>query len=130
MQKEPKMRFLAIILSFVSWIDLILHIIIELCFPPFGNTTKSLRIIQKSQKSIFEWSKVSKMMFLAIILSLVCWIDLILHMMIELYVFHHLATLPGHEGSFNSLKKDFSFCRSTIVNTCLFFDFYFFQIDF
>ena len=71
-----------------------------ICFPPFGNTTRSWRIIQKSQKSIFEWSEVPKMRFLAIILSLVCWIDLILHMMIELYIFHYLATLPGHEGSF------------------------------
>ena len=47
------------------------------------------------------------MRFLAIILRLVSWIDLILHMMIELYVFHHSAILPGHEESFKSLKRAF-----------------------
>ena len=78
-----------------------------ICFPTFGNTTRSWSIIQKSPKSIFEWCEVPKMRLLAIILSLVCWIDLILHMMIEFYVFHHSATLPGHEGSFKSLKKAF-----------------------
>ena len=83
----------------LDWLD-IAYDDRAICFPPFGNTTRSWRIIQKSQKSIFEWSEVPKMRFLAIILSLVCWIDLILHMMIELYIFHHLATLPGHEGSF------------------------------
>ena len=95
------MRFLAIILSLVSCIDLILHMMIELyVFHHSATLPGQWRIIQKSQKSIFEWSEVPKMRFLAIILSLVCWIDLILHMMIELYSFHHLATLPGHEGSF------------------------------
>ena len=47
------------------------------------------------------------MRFLAIILSLVSWIDWILHMMIEQYIFHHSAILPGHEESFKSLKKAF-----------------------
>ena len=81
------MRFLAIIMSLVSWIDLILHMMIELCFPPFDNTTRSWRIFQKAQKKIIEWSKMSKMRFLAIFLSLVCWIDLILHFVIVLNVF-------------------------------------------
>ena len=57
------------------------------CFPTFGNVTRSWRIIQRSQISIFEWSKRPKMRFLAIFLSLVCWIDLILHIVIELNVF-------------------------------------------
>ena len=30
------------------------------CFPTFGNSTRSWRIIQKSQKCLFEWSKVPK----------------------------------------------------------------------
>ena len=75
------------------------------CVSTFGNTTRSWGVIQKSPESIFECCEVPKMRLLAIILSLVCWIDLILHMMIEFYVFHHSATLPGHEGSFKSLKK-------------------------
>ena len=33
------------------------------CVPSFGNTTRSWRIIQKAQKSIFEWSKGPKMRF-------------------------------------------------------------------
>ena len=43
--------------------------------------------------------------FLAIFLSLVCWIDLILHILIELNVFQQSATLPGHGGSFKSHKN-------------------------
>ena len=35
------------------------------------------------------------------------WIDLILHIMIEINVFLHLAFLLGHEGSFKSIKKAF-----------------------
>ena len=93
-------------LGLLDWLDIAYYDKTR-CVSTFGNTTRSWRIIQKSLKCIFEWSKVPKIRFLAIILSLVCWIDLILHMMIELYVFHHLATLPGHEGSFNSLKKAF-----------------------
>ena len=40
------------------------------------------------KKYIFEWSKVPKKRFLAIIRSLVCWIDLILHFVIVLNVFN------------------------------------------
>ena len=32
----------------------------NICFPTFGNTTRSWRIIQKSPGSIFEWSKLPK----------------------------------------------------------------------
>ena len=45
--------------------------------------------------------------FLAIFLSLVCWIDLILHILIELNVFHQSATLPGHGGSLKSQRNVF-----------------------
>ena len=31
-----------------------------------------------------------------------CWIDLMLHILIELNVFQQSATLPGHGGSFKS----------------------------
>ena len=58
-----------------------------ICFPTFDNTTRSWWAIQKPSKCIFEWSKVSKKRFLAIITSLVCWIDLILHFVIVLNVF-------------------------------------------
>ena len=77
------------------------------CFPTFGNVTRSWRIIQRSQISIFEWSKRPKMRFLAIFLSWVCWIDLILHIVIVLNVFQLSATLPGHVGSFKDHKNAF-----------------------
>ena len=67
------------------------------CVPTFGNVTRSWRIIQRSQKCIFEWSKSPKKRFLAIFLSLVCWIDLLLHIVIVLNVFQHKATLSGHD---------------------------------
>ena len=61
----------------------------------------------KIKKCIFEWSKEPKYRFLAIFRSLVWCIDLILHIVIELNVFQHLATLPGHEGSFKDHKDAF-----------------------
>ena len=61
----------------------------------------------KTQKCIFEWSKEPKKWFLAIFLSLVCWIDLILHILIVLNVFQLSATLPLHEGSFKDDKNAF-----------------------
>ena len=54
------------------------------CFPAFDNITRSWRIIQMSQKCIFEWSKEPKMRFLAIFLSFVHRIDLKLHIFILL----------------------------------------------
>ena len=63
-----------------------------ICISPFSNTTRWWRIIQQSQKSIFEWSKVPKMRFLAIILSLVSWIDLILHIV-------KVLNAPAHFGN-------------------------------
>ena len=47
------------------------------------------------------------MRFLAIFLSLVCWIDLILHIVIVLNVFQLSARSPGHEGSFEKYKNAF-----------------------
>ena len=52
-----------------------------ICFLTFADTTRSWRIIQKSQRSIFVCSQVLKMRFLAIVLSFVSWIDLVLHIM-------------------------------------------------
>ena len=77
------------------------------CFPTFGNVTRSWRIIQKSQKCIFEWSKVPKKRFLDIFRSFVCWIDLIMHIVKELNVIQRLATLSGHDGSFKNNKNAF-----------------------
>ena len=77
------------------------------CFPAFDNITRSWRIIQMSQKCIFEWSKEPKKRFLAIFLSLVCWNDLILHIMIVLNVFQHSTRLPDHEGSFKCHRNSF-----------------------
>ena len=81
------------------------------CFTVFGNVTRSLRTIQISQKSIFEWSKVPKKRYLAIFLSLVYWIDLILHIVIELNVFQLSGMLPGHGGSFKDHKMHFWMIR-------------------
>ena len=77
------------------------------CFPAFDNITRSWRIIQMSQKCIFEWSQEAKNRFLAIFMTLVCWIDLILHILIVQNVFQLSAMLPGHEGSFKDHKKAF-----------------------
>ena len=65
------------------------------------------RVILKSQKCIFEWSKEPIKRFLAIFGILVCCIDLILHIVMALNVFQDLATLPGHEGSFKNLYYAF-----------------------
>ena len=47
------------------------------------------------------------MRFLAIFLSLVCWIDLILHIVIVLNVYQLSAMLPGQAGSFKNQKNVF-----------------------
>ena len=90
-------------------------------------------IIQKSHNCIFEWSKQPKMRFFAIFWSLVCWIDLILHIVIVLNVFQLWAKLPADEGSLKDNKIAFlndpkgqkrfftviaGGRRSAIVNTC------------
>ena len=47
------------------------------------------------------------MRFLAIFLSLVCWFDLILHIVIVLNVFQLSAALPRHGGPFKNHKNQF-----------------------
>ena len=55
----------------LDWLDIAYDDRI-LCFPPFGNITRSWRIIQKSQKSIFEWSEVPNLE-----LGLSDWLDIL-----------------------------------------------------
>ena len=83
------------------------------CFPTFSNVTRSCRIIQKSRKCIFEWSKEPKKRFLAIFCCLVCWMDLILDIVKGLNGFQFLATLPGHGGSFKNHKNTFLNCSKS-----------------
>ena len=66
------------------------------CLQTFGNITRSWRIIQKAQYGIFEWSEEPKKRFLVIFWSLVCWIDLILHIMIVQNVSQHLGVVTSH----------------------------------
>ena len=61
----------------LDWLD-IAYCASTKCLPTFGNVTRSWRIIQRSQKCIFEWSKELKKRFCAIFCSSVCWICLIL----------------------------------------------------
>ena len=49
-------------LQLVDWLDIAYYAKTN-CFLTFGNTSRSQRIIQKYQKSIFEWSKGPKMRF-------------------------------------------------------------------
>ena len=51
--------------------------------------------------------QIAKKRFLAVFLSLVCWIDFILHIVIVSNVFQLSAALPGHEGSFKKYKNAF-----------------------
>ena len=71
------------------------------CLPTFDNVTRSCKIIQRSQKCIFEWSKRPKMSILAIWSSLTCLNGLILQMMIVENVFEHFAMVTGHAWSIN-----------------------------
>ena len=77
------------------------------CFPTFGNVTMLWRVFLNSEKCIFEWSKEPKRRFLAIFWTLVYWIVLILHNVIEINVFQHSTTLLDHEGSFKCHKNAF-----------------------
>ena len=77
------------------------------CFPTLGKVTRSWRIIQKSRKCIFGWSREPKKSFLAIFWGLVCWIDLLLHIVIVLDVFQLSARSPGRERSFKSHSNAF-----------------------
>ena len=64
-------------------------------------------IIQKSQKCLFQWSKQPKMRFLVIFLSLVHWIYLILHILIELNGLHALASVSVMLGHSKTTKMPF-----------------------
>ena len=81
--KRPKKEFFSHFLEFglLDRLD-IAYCDRTKCFLTFGNVTRSWRIIQRSQKCIFEWSKEPKKKFLVIFWTLVCWIDLILHIKI------------------------------------------------
>ena len=59
--------------------------------PTIWPSLKSCWIIQKSEKCIFEWSKLPKMSFFAIFSSLLYRTDLILHILIEVNCVHHSA---------------------------------------
>ena len=62
----------------------------------------------KSHKNaVLNDPKSQKREFLANFLSLVCWIDLILHIVIVLNVFQLSAMLPGREGPFKDHKNAF-----------------------
>ena len=88
MIQKPKNYVFGNFLEFglLDWLD-IAYCDSTKCLPTFGNVTRSSWIIQKSEKCIFEWSKEPKKRFLAVFLSLFCWIDLILHFVIVLNVF-------------------------------------------
>ena len=102
------MRFLAIFLSLVCWIDLILHIVIVLNVYQLSAMLPGQAGSFKNQKNAFlNDPKSQKKRFLAIFWSLVCWVDLILHIVIVLNVFQLLARLPGHKESFKSHKNAF-----------------------
>ena len=72
-----------------------------------GLSNGSCWIIKKSQKCLFEWSMEPKMGRLAFFWSLVCWVDLILHIVIGLNALQHSSALPDPERSFKNHKKDY-----------------------
>ena len=108
--KNPKMHFEWSFLSMdrflrlVDHFDFILHILIVLNV--FNNLSTIWHISNHSKvttKCIFEWFKVPKRRFLASIWSLVCWIDLILHIVIVLKCFptfrQHYQVMKDHSKS-------------------------------
>ena len=86
------------------------------CFSTFGNLTRSRRIIQKSQKSIFEWSKGQKETFLAIFWSLVIFIYLILNILIELNVFQYRQHYQAMKDHSKITKMHFFSCKMTCID--------------
>ena len=76
----------------------------------FSNVRQRYQVMQdhsKIKRCSFEWSKEPNKRFLVVFWSLVCWIDLLLHIVIVLNVFQLWATLPGCEGSFKDHKNAF-----------------------
>ena len=107
MIQRAKKEVLAIFGILVCWINFILHILILL--NGLNNLAMILLMLDHSKitKMHFEWSKEPKMRFLAIFWSLVCWIDLILHIVIVLNVFQLSAILLGHEEACKDHKNAF-----------------------
>ena len=95
--KGPKKRFLAI---FWSLVCLILHIVILLNVFQLLATLPGHEGSFKGRKNAFWMIQRARKTFLAIFWSLDCLIGMILHIVIVLDIFQHLATLPCHEGSF------------------------------
>ena len=76
----------------------------------FSNFRQCYQVMKDHSKITnihFEWPKRPKKRFLALLLSLVCWIDLILHIVLVLNVFQLSAMLPALEGSFEKHKNGF-----------------------
>ena len=108
MIQRVKKRFLVIFWSLVCWIDLILHILIVLNVFQLSATLPLHEGSFKDDKNAFlNGPKSQKRRFLAIFWSWVCYIDLILHIVIELDIFQLSAMLPGHDGSFKDHKNAF-----------------------
>ena len=106
MIQRAKKRFLAIFLSLVCWIDLILHIVIVLNVFQLSAMLPGHEGSFKDHKNAFlNDPKSQKKRFLAIFWSLVCWIDLILHIMIVQNVSQHSGVATGHAGSFKNQKN-------------------------
>ena len=96
---KPKKRFLAI---FWSLVCLILHIVILLNVFQLLATLPGHEGSFKGRKNAFWMIQRARKTFLAIFWSLDCLIGMILHIVIVLDIFQHLATLPCHEGSFEN----------------------------
>ena len=92
----------------VCCIDLILHIMIVLnVFQRLATLPGHEGSFKNYKNAVLNDPKCQKKSFLAIFRSLVCWIDLILHIVIELNVFQHLATSPGRERPFKNHTNPF-----------------------
>ena len=99
---------MAIFWSLICSIDSILHIVIVLNAFQHSATLPGHEGSFKNHESAFlSDPKSKKKRFLAIFWSLVCWIELILHIVIVLNVFQLSAMVPVHEGSFKDYKNAF-----------------------
>ena len=86
---EWSIQLLAVFSSLVHWINLILHILIILnVLNNFSTIWHMLDHSKVTKNAFLNDPKCQKKRFLAIIRSLVCWIDLILHIVIVLNVFN------------------------------------------
>ena len=76
-------------------------------FSNFREYYQVMKDHSKITKMHFWMIQRARKRFLVIFWSLVCWIDLILHILIVQNVFQLSATLPLHEGSFKDDKNAF-----------------------